>query len=64
MVKKYMVDLSAKEQEMLTDIIGSGTQRARKINHARILGGVYGSWPVRWSTLSMLAKYRTRRFGM
>ncbi len=37
MAKKYMVDLKAEEQEMLTSMIASGTQRVRKVNHARIL---------------------------
>jgi len=37
MAKKYMVDLEAEEQEMLTSLIASGTQRVRKVNHARIL---------------------------
>jgi hypothetical protein len=30
MAKKYMVDLKAEEQEMLTSLIGSGSQRVRK----------------------------------
>ena len=37
MAKKYMVDLKAKEQEMVTSLIASGTQRVRKVNHSRIL---------------------------
>lgn len=44
MAKKYMVDLKADEQEMLTGIIGSGTQRVRKINHARILLKAAEGW--------------------
>ncbi len=34
MAKKYIVDLRRDEQEMLTGLIASGTQRVRKINHA------------------------------
>jgi hypothetical protein len=37
MAKKYMVDLSEEEQTLLNDLISVGTQRVRKINHARIL---------------------------
>jgi len=37
MSKKYIVDLKRDEQEMLTGLIASGTQRVRKINHAHIL---------------------------
>jgi transposase len=44
MAKKYMVDLKADEQEMLTGLIGSGTQRVRKINHARILLKAAEGW--------------------
>lgn len=44
MAKKYMVDLRAEEQEMLTGLIGSGTQRVRKINHARILLKAAEGW--------------------
>lgn len=44
MAKKYMVDLQAEEQEMLTGLIGSGTQRVRKINHARILLKAAEGW--------------------
>ena len=32
-----MVDLKAEEQDMLTNLIASGTQRVRKVNHVRIL---------------------------
>lgn len=44
MVKKYIVDLEAEEQEMLTDLIASGTQRVRKVNHARILLKAADGW--------------------
>src|SRR5512133_310402 len=44
MAKKYMVDLQAEEQEMLTGLIRSGTQRVRKINHARILLKAAQGW--------------------
>jgi hypothetical protein len=37
MAKKYIVDLNAEEQEILTGLIVSGTQRLCKVNHARIL---------------------------
>jgi len=37
MSKKYIVDLKTDEQEILTDLIASGTQRVRKIKHAHIL---------------------------
>ncbi|HUI89437.1 MAG TPA: hypothetical protein VLX61_12010 [Anaerolineales bacterium] len=37
MAKKYMVDLSEEEQTLRNDLIASGTQRVRKITHARIL---------------------------
>lgn len=44
MVKKYIVDLESGEQEMLSGLIASGMQRARKINHARILLKADGGW--------------------
>lgn len=37
MAKKYLVTLSQVEQEMLTSLVTSGTQRVRKIAHANIL---------------------------
>jgi hypothetical protein len=37
MAKKYAVDLSKEEQDLLNQLITSGTQRVRKTNHARIL---------------------------
>jgi hypothetical protein len=37
MAKKYMVDLKTDEQEILTGLIASGTQRVRKSKHAHIL---------------------------
>ena len=44
MAKKYIVDLKAEEQEMLTGLIASGTQRVRKVNHARILLKAADGW--------------------
>ncbi len=44
MAKKYIVDLERDEQEMLTGLIASGTQRVRKINHARILLKAGDGW--------------------
>jgi hypothetical protein len=44
MVKKYIVDLQRDEQEMLTGLIASGTQRVRKTNHARILLKADDGW--------------------
>jgi transposase len=37
MAKYYIVTLDTKEREMLHNMISSGTQRARKLTHARIL---------------------------
>jgi len=37
MAKKYMVDMSEKEQAMLNSPNTSGTQRVRKIIHARVI---------------------------
>ena len=44
MVKKYVVVLSASEQEMLTNLITSGTQRVRKVAHAHILLKANAGW--------------------
>ena len=44
MTKKYIVDLKTEEQEMLTGLITSGTQRVRKVNHARILLKAADGW--------------------
>ena len=44
MAKKYIVDLKAEEQEILTGLIASGTQRVRKVNHARILLKAANGW--------------------
>jgi hypothetical protein len=44
MAKKYMIDLETKEQEMLTGLIASGTQRVRKVNHAHILLKAKDGW--------------------
>ena len=44
MVKRYIVDLETDEQEMLTGLITSGTQRVRKTNHAHILLKAGDGW--------------------
>ncbi len=44
MAKKYIVDLKADEQEMLSGLIASGTQRVRKITHAHILLRADSGW--------------------
>jgi hypothetical protein len=44
MAKKYAVDLSKEEQELLNKLITSGTQRVRKTNHARILLKADAGW--------------------
>lgn len=44
MAKKYVVALKKDEQEMLTNLIASGTQRARKMTHARILLKAGDGW--------------------
>ncbi len=44
MAKKCMVDLKAEEQDMLTNLIASGTQRVRKVNHVRILLKAAEGW--------------------
>jgi len=44
MAKKYMVDLSEEEQALLNDLITAGTQRVRKITHARILLKAHEGW--------------------
>jgi transposase len=41
---KYVVTLEAEEREMLQNMIGSGTERARKLTHARILLKADQSW--------------------
>ena len=37
MAKRYIITLTAEEREMLRTLISSGTERARKMTHARIL---------------------------
>ena len=37
MAKRYIVTLTTEEREMLQSLISSGTERARKLTHARIL---------------------------
>lgn len=37
MGKKYVVDLSEEEQKLINELLSSGTQRVRKMTHARIL---------------------------
>lgn len=44
MAKSYVVDLKEDEQAMLNGIIASGTQRVRKINHARVLLKANEGW--------------------
>ena len=44
MAKRYAVDLSKEEQELLNQLITSGTQRVRKTNHARILLKADAGW--------------------
>lgn len=44
MGKKHIIDLEKDEQEMLTGLIASGTQRAGKINRARILLKAWDGW--------------------
>ena len=44
MAKRYIVDLETDEQEMLTGLITSGTQRVRKTNHAHILLKADDGW--------------------
>lgn len=44
MGKKYIVDLKKDEQEMLAGMIASGTQRVRRVNHARILLKANEGW--------------------
>jgi transposase len=41
---KYIVTLDSEEREMLQNMIGSGTERARKLTHARILLKAHESW--------------------
>ena len=41
---KYVVTLDSEEREMLHNLIGSGTQRARKLTHARILLKAHEGW--------------------
>jgi transposase len=44
MAKKYMVDLSEEEQALLNSLITSGTQRVRKIAHARVMMKAHEGW--------------------
>ncbi len=44
MAKKYIVELKIDEQDLLTGLITSGTQRVRKINHAHIFLKASDSW--------------------
>ncbi|MEW5871393.1 MAG: IS630 family transposase, partial [Chloroflexota bacterium] len=44
MSKKYVVVLNKAEEEMLNDLIKSGTQRVRKVTHARILLKANAGW--------------------
>lgn len=44
MTKKYVVDLKEDEQAMLNEMISAGTQRVRKVNHARVLLKAHEGW--------------------
>ena len=44
MSKKYVVNLSTAEEEMLTILITAGTQRVRKVNHAQVLLKASAGW--------------------
>ena len=44
MAKRYIVTLTAEESEMLQTLIGSGTDRARKLTRARILLNAAEGW--------------------
>jgi len=44
MAKKYVVDLSEEEQALLNHLMASGTQRVRKITHARVLLRANDGW--------------------
>lgn len=44
MAKHYIVTLNAEEREMLNSMINSGTERARKLTHARILLKADDGW--------------------
>jgi DNA-directed RNA polymerase specialized sigma24 family protein len=41
---KYVVTLNSEEREMLQNMINSGTERARKLTHARILLKAHEGW--------------------
>jgi hypothetical protein len=43
-MKKYIVDLKDDEEETLIDLISSGMERVRKVNHAHILLKVDDGW--------------------
>jgi len=44
MAKRYVVTLDAEERETLRALISSGTERARKLTHARILLKADAGW--------------------
>ncbi len=44
MAKKYLVDLSEEEQQLLNALLTGGTQRVRKMTHARILLTANKGW--------------------
>lgn len=44
MAKKYVVTLTPEEREHLRQMIASGTERARKLTHARILLKADAGW--------------------
>lgn len=44
MAKKYVVSLSAEEKALLESLLKSGTERVRKLTHARILLRANDGW--------------------
>ena len=44
MVKRYVVSLSAEEKALLESLLKSGTERVRKLTHARILLRANDGW--------------------
>ena len=44
MVKKYVVSLSGEEKVLLESMLKSGTERVRKLTHARILLRANDGW--------------------
>jgi predicted transcriptional regulator len=44
MAKKYVVVLNAEEQTLINNLMASGTQRVRKVAHARVLLRTNDGW--------------------